>query len=418
MISWITNIREIVTPEVHDVATGSQMDALRIFTDHGILIEDGIIREIRPDKGKTPSCDRVIDAGDRVVLPSFVDPHTHLVFGGSRENEFNMRLQGKSYVDIAQAGGGINSTVRHTREASEEQLLRAARENLTRMIAHGVTTFETKSGYGLDTETELKQLRVIGQLQKSSPVDIKATFLGAHEIPPEFKQNRDGFIDLVIHEMLPAVQKQGIAEYCDIFCETGVFSVSESRKILNAAKQLGFELRLHADELTPLGGAELAAELGAHSADHLVHISDTGIKEMIRAGTVFVMLPGTTFFLMSDHYAPAKKILDQGGILALSTDFNPGSSHTHSMPLIITLACLKMGLTIEQAIHAATINGAYSLRLHHKTGSIHPGKQADLIFMDAPSYKYLVYNFGVNRITGVMKKGNWLLPAEQAQSGH
>jgi len=290
----------------------------------------------------------------------------------------------------------------------EETLFEQAVRNLRDMVAHGTATFETKSGYGLDTETELKQLRVIKRLQDTQPVGIKATFLGAHEIPTEFRNRKEDYIKLVCNEMLPAVKEQGIAEYCDIFCETGVFNIDESRTILRKAKDLGFKLRIHADELTPLGGGELAGELGAVSADHLVHVSGTGIDKMIQAGVVFNMLPGTTFFLMSDHFAPALDILAANGILALSTDFNPGSSYTHSMPMIIPLACLKMGLTIEQGINAATINGAYSLGLQDVTGSIHPGKQADLTFLDAPSYKFLVYNFGVNRVRAVMKKGKFI----------
>jgi imidazolonepropionase len=308
-------------------------------------------------------------------------------------------------MEIAAMGGGINSTVKATRKASEEEIYNVAKENLERMIAHGVATFEIKSGYGLDTDTELKQLRVIKKLADNYPVDIKATFLGAHEIPLEYREKKREFIDLILSEMLPAAKEQGIAEYCDIFTETGVFDIEESRVILKKAKELGFKIRMHADELTPLGGAELAAEMDALSADHLVHISDTGIEKMVEKQSVFVMLPGTTFFLMSDTYAPAKKIIEKGGIVALSTDFNPGSSHTHSMPLVITIACLKMGLTIEEAICAATLNGAYSLELSDKTGSIHKGKQADLIFLDAPDYQFLVYNFGVNRIKKVMKKG-------------
>jgi len=404
MRTWIGNIGQLVTPVRADRAVGADMDRLDVREGVGLLLENGIIRDILPESER-PADAGMVDAGGRVVMPAFVDPHTHLVFAGSREDEFNMRIQGKGYMDIAAAGGGINSTVQQTRAASEDELYRQSVENLDRMIAHGVATFEIKSGYGLNTETELKQLRVIRKLAETSPVDIVATFLGAHEVPPEYRHDPESFVRLVMDDMLPAAREQGIATYCDIFCETGVFDLDQSRRILTRAKELGFQLRLHADELTPLGGAELAAELGAHSADHLVHITETGIHAMVAADTAFVMLPGTTFFLMSDHYAPARRILAAGGTLALSTDFNPGSSHTHSIPMIIALACLKMGLTIEQAVNAATINGAWSLRLQDRTGSIHPGKQADLLFLDAPSYKYLVYNYGVNRVQAVMKRG-------------
>ncbi|MCK5878263.1 MAG: imidazolonepropionase [Holophagae bacterium] len=408
MRTRITNIKEIVTPVCPDVAVGTDMNNLTVYTNSDIILSDGMIESIVPENQFEADIDRVQDAEGSVLLPAFADPHTHLVFGGTREDEFNLRIQGKKYMEIAAMGGGINSTVRATRNESEDSLFEHAVTNLRDMVAHGTATLEIKSGYGLDTETELKQLRVIKRLQESQPVDIKATFLGAHEVPPEFRNRKEDYIKLLCEEMLPAVKEQGIAEYCDIFCETGVFDIDESRKILSRAKDLGFKLRVHADELTPLGGAELAAELGAASADHLVHVTTAGIDKMVNAGVVFDMLPGTTFFLMSDHFAPAMDILAANGILALSTDFNPGSSYTHSMPMAITIACLKMGLTIEQSINAATINGAYSLGLQDVTGSIHPGKQADLIFMDAPSYKFLVYNFGVNRVRSVMKKGTFI----------
>ncbi len=408
MRTRITRIKEIVTPARPDKVTGKDMGKLSVYVDSDILIKNGLIEEIVPRTKEIDSVDRIIDAENAVILPAFVDPHTHLVFGGTREDEFNLRIQGKKYMEIAEMGGGINSTVRATRTASEDSLLRCALKNLKDMVAHGTATFEIKSGYGLDTETELKQLRIIRELQKTQETDIKATFLGAHEIPPEYRGKKDAYIALLCNEMLPAVKKQGIAEYCDIFCETGVFEIEDTRKILETAREMGFKLRIHADELTPLGGGELAAELGAASADHLVHITQKGIEKMVQSDVVFIMLPGTTFFLMSDRYAPAREILNSNGILALSTDFNPGSSYTHSMPMVITLACLKMGLSIEEGINAATINGAYSLGLQDITGSIHPGKQADFLFLDAPSYKFLVYNFGVNRVKAVLKKGNFI----------
>lgn len=407
MKKLITNIRQIVTPACQNFAAGNDMGKLNVYENSSILVENGKILQII-EGNETVGNVKKIDAENMVVMPAFVDPHTHIPFAGTRENEFNLRIQGKTYMEIASMGGGINSTVETTRNATEDEIFTQSKENMQRMIEHGVGTFEIKSGYGLDTETELKQLKVIERLKNEFPVDVKATFLGAHEVPREYKNNKEKYIDIVINEMLPAVKKQGIADYCDIFTETGVFNIEESRKILLKAKEMGFKIRMHADELTPLGGAELASEMGALSADHLVHISDKGIEKMVEANTVFVMLPGTTFFLMSDKYAPAKKIIEKGGIVALSTDFNPGSSHTHSMPLVVTIACLKMGLTIEQAICASTLNGAFSLELSDKTGSIHEGKQADFIFLDAPNYEFLVYNFGVNRIKKIMKKGEFL----------
>ncbi len=404
----ITNISQLVTPVVQECAAGAEMDRLEVREHVSLLIENGLIAKILPNGAELPTDAELVDARGQVVLPAFTDPHTHIPFAGTRENEFNLRIQGQSYIEIAAAGGGINSTVRATRAASEDELFDQSLQHLQLLTRHGVGSIEMKSGYGLDTETELKQLRVIQRLREATPLDIRATFMGAHEIPPEFKGNKRGYIDLLLHEMLPAVKAQGIADYCDIFCEKGVFEIDESREILLQAQQLGFKIRLHADEIVPLGGAELAAELRAVSADHLMRISDAGIEQMVAAGTVFTMLPGTTFFLLSDNYAPGKKIIERGGVLALSTDFNPGSSFSHSLPLIINLACLRMGLTIEQALNAATINAAYALELSDRTGSIHVGKQADLLFLDAPNYEFLVYNFGVNRISGVMKKGEWL----------
>ncbi len=405
----IVNIKQLVTPGAESFAAGADMERLDIHSDVSLLIEEGLIKSIIPSSQSVPGDYEIVDAQGMVVLPGFTDPHTHIPFAGERCGEFNMRLKGKTYMDIAAAGGGINNTVTATRNSSEEELLASALDDLKLITRHGTTSVEAKSGYGLDLETELKQLRVIKKLREISPLDIRATFMGAHEIPPEYKGNKGGYMDLLIKEMLPAVKEQGIADYCDVFCEKGVFEIEDTRRILAAAKELGFKLRLHADEIVPLGGAELAAEFRAVSADHLMYISDKGIKDMVEAGTVFTLLPGTTFFLMGDSYAPGKKIIREGGILSLATDLNPGSSHTHSMGMIITLACLKMGLTIEQALNGATINAAYALGLSDKTGSIHKGKQADLIFLEAPGYEYLVYNFGVNRVKRVMKKGEFIL---------
>lgn len=406
MKTLIKNISQLVSPAAADFAAGEMLDKLDIRENVSLLIEDEKIHSVI--EGAEPAADRVIDARGQVVMPALADPHTHIPFAGTRQNEFNMRIQGKGYMEIAAAGGGINSTVTATRSASEDELFETSQKHLEMMVKHGTATVEMKSGYGLNTETELKQLRVIKRLKENSPLDIRATFMGAHEIPAEYRDNKQGYIDMLVGEMLPAVKEQGIAEYCDIFCEQGVFEIEDSRKILTKAKELGFRVRLHADEIVPLGGAELAAELNAVSADHLMCISDEGIKRMAESGTVFTLLPGTTFFLMSDSYAPAKKIIDAGGIVSLSTDFNPGSSFTHSMQFIINLACLKMGMTINQAVNAATINGAYALELSDVTGSIHAGKQADLMFIDAPGYEFLVYNFAVNRVSAVMKKGEMI----------
>lgn len=409
MRTLLTNIAQVAGPAATDKAVGEDLARLDVRSGTDILIQDGLVSALVPEHSITDA-HQVVDCRGQVVLPAFVDSHTHIPFAGSRAQEFNRRLQGEGYMEIAAAGGGINATVQATREASEDELYACAADDLRRLMAYGTATVEMKSGYGLDTETELKQLRVIRRLQESFPVDIQATFLGAHEIPPEYRGRTEDYVDLVLQEMLPAVREQGIAEYCDVFCEEGVFSLQQSRRIMARARDLGFKLRLHADEIEPLGGAELAADLRAASADHLVRISREGIRKMAESGTVCTLLPGTTFFLLSDTYAPARDVIDAGGIVALSTDLNPGSSYTHSMQMIITLACLKMGLTIEEAINGASINGAYALGLQQVTGSLHPGKQADLIFLDAPSYHYLVYNFGVQRITGVMKRGRMVSP--------
>ncbi|MGA1847077.1 imidazolonepropionase [Deferribacter abyssi] len=398
----IKNIKQLVTPKNHDFAAGDNAKKLQIYEDVNLVIEDGVIADITK---KDVDCNDIIDASGKCVLPAFVDPHTHIPFIGSREDEFNKRIMGKSYMEIAREGGGINSTVRAVRNATFEELYKAAKKDLELMIKHGVASIEMKSGYGLDLENELKQLRVIKKLQEEYPLDIKATFLGAHEIPLEYRDDKEKYIRVITDEMLPVVKKEGLADYVDIFCEKGVFELDDTRRILSAAKRLGFKIRIHADEIYPLGGAGLAAEFEAVSAEHLVKVSDENIEKMIDTGVVFNLLPGTTFFLMSDDFAPARKILDRGGIVALSTDLNPGSSYTHSLPLIMAIACLKMGMTMEEVINAVTINGAYSLELSYITGSIHLGKQADLILLNVPDYRYIVYNFGVNRIEKVFKKG-------------
>ncbi|MGA1861474.1 imidazolonepropionase [Deferribacter thermophilus] len=398
----IKNIKQLVTSVNKKYAVKDDAKKLDIYENVNLIIEDGIIVDITT---KEAEANEVIDATGKVVLPAFVDPHTHIPFIGSREDEFNKRIMGKTYMEIAAEGGGINSTVRAVRNATFDELYEAAKKDLELMISFGVATVEMKSGYGLDLENEIKQLKVIRKLQEEYPVDIKSTFLGAHEIPLEYRGKKEEYIDLVINKMLPAVKEKGLAEYVDIFCEKGVFELDDTRKILRTAKELGFKVKIHADEIYPLGGAELCAEFEAVSGEHLVKIKDEHIEKMIDAGCVFNLLPATTFFLMSKEYAPARKILDKGGIVALSTDLNPGSSYTHSIQMVMVIACLNMGMTMEEVINAVTINGAYSLELSDKTGSIHRGKQADLVILDAPDYRYLVYNFGVNRINKVIKKG-------------
>ena len=347
----------------------------------------------------------VIDAAGRVVLPGLVDPHTHVVHGGSREHELDLKLKGVPYLEILARGGGILSTVRSTREAGREELVQRGLKYCDQMLGQGTTTAEAKSGYGLSTESELKTLEAVKEVNKKHPIDLVPTFLGAHAIPGEYKENPDEYVSIVIDEMLPAVTERGLAEYCDVFCEEGVFSVEQSRKILTAAADRGLKLKIHADEIVPLGGAELAAELGAVSADHLLVISDTGIKRMAEAGVIAVILPGTTFYLREEHYAPARKMIEAGVPVALATDFNPGSCPNNNLQIIMTMACLYLRMTPAEVINAMTINAAHALGRAQIIGSLEEGKRADVVIFDAPNYQYLPYRYGTNLVDKVIKNG-------------
>ena len=398
----IKNIGQLATPENIDFAAGFDMQKIKIYENVNILIEDGIISDIT---NKNIEADDIIDAQGKTVVPAFIDPHTHIPFIGSRHDEFNKRIAGKTYMEIAKEGGGINSTVKSVRSASFNELYEAAKKDVEYMIDNGVLSIEMKSGYGLNLETEIKQLEVIKKLKEEFSIDIKSTFMGAHEIPLEYKNRKNEYVELVINEMLPYVKKKRLADYVDIFCEKGVFEIEDTRKILSKAKELGFKIRIHADEIYPLGGSSLAYEFDAVSVEHLMKISDEDIEKLVGKNIVFDLLPGTTFFLMSNEYAPARKIIEKGGIIALSTDLNPGSSYSHSLLIIMAIACLNMKMTMEEVLNAVTLNAAYSLEISNKTGSIHVGKQADLLVLDAADYRYLVYNFGVNRIYKRFKKG-------------
>ncbi|MCS1351930.1 imidazolonepropionase [Mechercharimyces sp. CAU 1602] len=345
-----------------------------------------------------------IDADGRLVMPGLVDPHTHLVFGGTREYELEMRLNGAKYLDILAAGGGILASTRMTRAASEEDLIEQSTKRLDQFLKHGVTTVEAKSGYGLTLEDELKQLRVAKRLGEQHPVDVISTFMGAHAIPPEYKGRSNDYVDLVIEEMLPIVAGENLASFCDVFCEEGVFTIEQSERILEAGKKVGLTPKVHADEIVALGGAELAARVGAISADHLLRSSDEGIVAMAEAGVIAVLLPGTAFFLMAE-YARARDMIEAGVPVALSTDRNPGSSPTESLWTIMNLACLNMRMTPAEVITAATINAAHAIGKAEEVGSLEVGKKADLLMMDAPNYPYLQYNFGVNLVDTVVKNG-------------
>ena len=348
---------------------------------------------------------RTIDATGGTVLPGFCDPHTHLPFAGARADEFARRVAGATYQEIAAAGGGILSTVRSTREADEAELIALGLPRLDQMLRHGTTSTEAKSGYGLSEADELKQLRAIRALGERHPVEITATLLAAHSVPPEFREDRAGYLDLVTGTIIPRVARERLAVACDVFFEEGVFDRDESRRVLEAGLAHGLRPRLHADQLSPSGGAELAAELRALSADHLERAGQEGIRAMAAAEVVAVLLPGATFFLMLERYADARRLIEAGVPVALATDFNPGSCYTESMPMIVTLAVLQMRMSVEEAIVAATANAAAALGRGDDVGSLEPGKQADLLVLDLPDHRHLGYHFGVNPVRTVVKAG-------------
>lgn len=404
----IKNASELVTCSGSKAKFGKEMRELGIIKDGAVVVEDGIIKAVGTTeeilkKYKEDNYE-VIDAKGKAVLPGFVDSHTHFVFGGYRQEEFSWRLNGESYMEIMNKGGGIVNSVRATREASKEELISSAEDRLNSMLSFGVTTVEGKSGYGLDLETELKQLEVMHHLQKTHVMDIITTFMGAHATPGEYKDKKEEFVNVICEEMLPEVAKGNLAEFCDVFCEKGVFSVEESRRILLKARELGMKLKIHADEIVQLGGAELAAELGTISADHLLHASDNGLKEMANKGVVSTLLP-TTAFCLKEPFARARYMIDNGSAVALATDFNPGSGFTNSIPLMIALATIYMGMNAEEAVTAITINGAAALDKADSVGSIDVGKKGDIVMLKYPSYKFLPYHTGVNIVEKVIKNG-------------
>jgi imidazolonepropionase len=375
------------------------------------VIHDGEIAALGSTQemlGAYPHEER-LDARDCVLMPGFVDPHTHVIWSGDRAAEFEMRLEGKTYLEILASGGGILSTVRATRIASTEILIKETRPRLQSMLAHGTTTAEAKTGYGLETETELRMLQALIDLDEEGPIELAITFLGAHAIAPEYKGDPQAYTDLICNTMLPEVRQwwpdDRSLPFVDVFCETGAFDLAQSRQIMTKAKQLGFPLKIHADEFDNLGGAALAAELGAVSADHLVATSPQDIQTLGQSRTIAVGLPATPFGLAEEHYTPAKDILDANGILALATDLNPGTAWCESMQFAIALGCRYMGLTPAQAIAAATINAAAAIDRADQIGSIEPGKQADLILLDVPEYQHLGYRFGTNLVKRVIKRG-------------
>jgi imidazolonepropionase len=370
----------------------------------GVLVfvgpEADLERKVRPLPGAA-----IVEARGGTVLPGFCDPHTHLPFAGTRAEEFHARVAGATYQEIAAAGGGILSTVRHVRAATEDDLVSAALPRLRRMLAHGTTSLEAKSGYGLTEEDELKQLRALRRLREMQPVEITATLLAAHTLPPEFRNDREGYVRLVAERIIPRAAAERLAESCDVFLEQNVFGREEARRVLAAGVTHGLAPRLHADQLSSSGGADLAAEVHALSADHLEHCSAEGRAALARAGTVAVLLPGATFALMLSDYADARGLIAAGVPVALATDFNPGTCYTESMPMIVTLAVLQMRLSIAEAIVAATANAAAALGRGDRVGSLEVGKQADLIVLDLPDHRHLAYHFGVNPVASVVKRG-------------
>jgi imidazolonepropionase len=393
---------------------GADFGHLGIIEDGAVLVRGDTVKEVGTTAHlrSTYPDETSLDVSGKVVMPGLIDPHTHLVWAGDRAAEFEMRLQGKTYMEIMAAGGGIVSTVRETRQANPDALLAQTRARAESIFRHGTTTAEAKSGYGLELQAELRQMETLLQLDQIGPLDIVPTFLGAHAIPPEYKGNPDGYTQLVCNEMLPALRRwwpihagDRPLPFVDVFCETGAFSLEESRRILETARGLGFPLKIHADEFDNLGGASLAARLGAASADHLVKTSPEDIRALAASETVAVALPCTPFGLADPHYTPAKEILAAGGLLAIASDINPGTAWCESMQFVIALACRYLHLTPAQAIAAATINAAAAIGRAGQIGSIEPGKQADLLLLSVPDYRHLGYRFGTNLVQAVIKKG-------------
>ena len=396
----ISNIGRIYSPDT-EKAYGS----VKEWRNVSLLIEDGKIIRIISAGEKSATAEKIIDAGGQTVLPGFVDAHTHPVFWLTREDEFIMRVQGKSYEEIAAAGGGIRNSVRRFRNAGKEDIKEVTRKRLQRFFEYGTTTIEAKSGYGLSKEDEMKSLEIINELNKEEDFELIPTFLGAHEVPDEYQSDRTGYIRLLKEEMIPLVAGRKLARYCDVFCEKGVFTVDESKDILLTGQQFGLGSRVHADELHPFGGAEMAAEISAVTADHLVQASDRGIEAMAEAGVIPVLLPGTTFFLGKNDYARARKMIEAGCEVAVSTDFNPGSSTTQNMQLMWTIGALKLKMMPGELLWATTVTAAKSLNLDEQIGTVEEGKQADLIVLDIPNLNYLPYHYGVNHVLTTIKKG-------------
>lgn len=400
----IQNIGMLATPMGSAAHRGEEQGKIEMLRDAWVLIEDGVIAKVGAGAAPNANGAEIIDAGGNLVTPGLVDAHTHLIFGGWRQNELGLKLHGASYLDIQNAGGGIQSTTNATRKATERELADKAEKALDEMLRFGTTTCEAKSGYGLATEHELKALRVIRDLDGRHPIDLVATFMGAHLVPAEYKQNRDEYVRLVCEEMMPLVKEQGIAKFCDVFCEADTFTVEESRRILEAGLQYGLRAKIHADEIEAIGGSRLAGELGAISAEHLIVCPKEGIESMAKGGVIACLLPATSFNLGA-VFAPARDMVNAGVPVAMATDFNPGSCPCLNMQFVINLGCLKYKLTPEEVLTAVTLNGAAAIGLADKVGTVEPGKLGDLVIWDAPDLDYICYRVGSNLAKTVIKKG-------------
>lgn len=405
----LKNIGKLVTMQgSSSFRVKEEMNKINIIENAYIAVKNGKILAIGVGDEFGNLCGddtKIHDAEGLLVTPGLIDSHTHLIHGGSRENEFSMKLNGVPYIEILNNGGGILSTVKATKEASEEELYKKAKKSLDRMLEFGVTTVEEKSGYGLELNTEIKQLEVARVLDKNHPVDLVHTFLGAHAVPEEYKENHKAYIDILVDVMMPKIKDMGLAEFCDVFCEEGVFTIEESEYILQKAKEMGYKLKIHADEIESLGGAELAAKLGCVSADHLMAASDEGIKMMAENNVVANILPATSFNL-NKNYADCRKMIDMGAIVSLSSDYNPGSCPSENLQLVMQLGCLHLKMTPNEVLTAVTINAAYAIDREDKIGSIEVGKNADFVVFDARNVEYLMYHFGINHTKKVYKNGN------------
>ncbi len=412
----IINADQLVTCSGFKAKKGKEMSDIGLIENGALCVENGIIKHVGTTEDVLSKVNKadydVIDAKGKTVLPGFVDSHTHFIFGGYREDEYDWRLRGLSYVEIMEKGGGIINSVTGTNNATLDELVESGMKRLDSMKRFGVTTVEGKSGYGLFKDTELKQLEALKLCNEKHPLDVVSTFLGAHSVPPEYKGRSNEFIDYLIDEVLPEVAEKNLAEFCDIFCERNVFSVEDSRKLLLTAQRFGLKSKIHADEIFQLGGAELSAEIGAVSADHLLQASDKGIKDMAEAGVIATCLPCTAFSL-KEEYARARYMVDSGCAVAVASDFNPGSCHSESIPLLIALSTLYMNLTTEETITALTINGAAAVGKADTVGSLDVGKKADIVIHEFPSYKFLPYHIGVSTVETVIKDGNIIYEKEK-----